>query len=95
MAKFIEILVGTTYRRFSAENIITTERTAATTTTITYNHAQATFDVLTLTHTTDASTTKVVDALNTTIEQVHSPDARPDVVRRVNLPVAVSGVAFA
>jgi hypothetical protein len=94
MAKFIKVTVNGTDRIFSAENVITTERTAATTTVITYNHQQSGFDVCTFTHSTDASTDKVVDAINDAIIAAHGNSKRPDVVIDVDLPVAVSGVAF-
>jgi hypothetical protein len=94
MAKFLQILVGSATRIYSAENIITTERTAATTTVITYNHAQAGFDILTLTHATDAATTKVVDLINTGIAQAHKRKSDPDVFIKVTLPVAVSTAVF-
>jgi hypothetical protein len=95
MAKFLQITVGGTDTIFSAENVITTARTAATTTTITYNHAQSGFDVLTLTHASDATTSRVVNAINTALLQAHSGKRTPDVVYPVTLPVAVSGAAFA
>lgn len=95
MAKFLKITVGGTDRIFSAENIITTERTAATTTVITYNHAQSGMDVLTLTHSSDAATDKVVDAVNDAIILAHGNKTKPDVIVKVDLPVAVSGVAYA
>jgi hypothetical protein len=95
MAKFINVTVNGTDRIFSAENVITTERTAATTTAITYNHQQSGFDVCTFTHSSDASTDKVVDAINNAIIAAHGNSKRPDVVIDVVLPVEVSGVAFA
>ncbi len=94
MAKFLQITVNGTDRIFSAENIITTERTAATTTVITYNHQQSGFDVCTFTHSSDAATDKVVDAINNAIIAAHGNKSRPDVIIEVALPVTVSGVAF-
>ena len=90
MAKFLRILVGGETLTFSAENIIRTQRTAATTTVITYNHAQATADVLTLTHASDAATAKVVSILDSAIFDLHSNRTRPDCYKVVSLPVAVS-----
>jgi hypothetical protein len=94
MAKFLKIKVGGVDRLFSAENVITTQRTGATTTVITYNHQQAGFDICTLTHSSDASTAKVVDAINDAILLAHSNKSRPVVSTEVVLPVAVSGVVF-
>lgn len=94
MAKFLKINVNGTDRLFSAENIITTQRTGTTTTVITYNHQQAGNDVCTFTHSSDASTAKVVDAINDALISAHSNQSRPAVVIEVALPVAVSGVAF-
>ena len=94
MAKFLKITVDGTDRIFSAENIITTERTLATTTVITYNHQQSGFDVCTFTHSSDAATDKVVDAINNAIVAAHGNKNRPNVVIEVDLPVAVSVVAF-
>jgi hypothetical protein len=93
MAKFINVTVNSVDRIFSAENVITTERTAATTTVITYNNI-AGYDTCTFTHASDASTDKVVDAINDAIIAAHGNSKRPDVVIDVVLPVAVSGVVF-
>lgn len=94
MAKFIQITVSGTVRTFSAENIITTERTAATTTVITYNHALSEFDVLTLTHSSDAATSRVVDAVNNAIFATHSGKYSPNSYVKVDLPVDVSTAVF-
>lgn len=97
MAKFLKITVNSVIRTFTAENIITTERTAATTTVITFNHAQAGFDTLTLTHATDAAYTypnNVVGILDTAILSVHAGERKPDVYTTVTLPVAVSTAVF-
>jgi len=94
MAKFLNITVNGTERIFSAENIITTERTAATTTVITYNHQQSGLDVATFTHASDAATDKVVDLFNDAIIAAHGNKNRPDVIIDVTLPVAISGVVF-
>lgn len=93
MAKFINVTVNAIDRIFSAENVITTERTAATTTVITYNNL-AGYDTCTFTHASDAATSKVVDAINDAIIAAHGNSKRPDVVIDVVLPVAVSGVVF-
>ena len=94
MAKFLNITVNGVERLFSAENVITTERTAATTTVITYNHQQSGLDVCTFTHASDAATSKVVDAINSALLLAHSNKSKPTIVIEVTLPVAVSGVAF-
>lgn len=94
MAKFLRIAVGGTVRTYTAENIITTERLTATTTAITFNHAQAAFDVLTLTHASDATTPKVVAAVDNAIQLAHNNKSRPDVFITVALPVAVSTAVF-
>ena len=97
MAKFIQMTVGGATRTYTAENIITVERTTATTTVITYNHAQAGFDTLTLTHATDAAFTyplNVAGVLTEAILDVHAGLRKPDVYATVTLPVAVSGAVF-
>ena len=93
MAKFINVTVNSVDRIFSAENVITTERTAATTTVITYNNVSG-YTTCTFTHASDAATDKVVDAVNNAVIAAHGNSKRPDVVIDVVLPVAVSGVAF-
>lgn len=93
MAKFINLTVNGTDRIFSAENVITTERTAATTTVITYNNLTG-YTTCTITHASDAATEKVVNAVNNAIIAAHGNSKRPDVVIDVVLPVAASGVVF-
>lgn len=97
MSKFITTAVGTEPDLLlSAENVLTVTRTDATHTFIQYNSAQAGFDTCTFTHTTDAATTKVRDAIKAAILGVHSGQNRPNVSQQVVLPtgVTVSGVVF-
>jgi hypothetical protein len=93
MAKFIKLTVGSADRIFSAENVITTARTLATETVITYNNVSG-YTTCTITHDSDAATDKVVNAVNDAIIAAHGNSKRPDVVIDVVLPVAVSGVLF-
>jgi len=96
MAKFLKLQVGTVVRVISAENVITTDHPTNTTTTITYNHAQAGFDVLTLTHTSE-TVRSVEAAVNDAILTVQSGSRRPQVFAEVALPegITVSAIAFA
>jgi len=94
MAKFLRITVAGTVRTYTAENIITTERLTATTTAITFNHFPTGFKLLTLTHASDAATTKVVSIIDDAIQLAHNNKSRPDVFITVTLPVAVSGAVF-
>jgi hypothetical protein len=96
MAKFLKLRVGSVTRVISAENVITTDHPTNTTTTITYNHAQAAFVVLTLTHTPETARSveaAIIDAILT----VQSGSRRPQVFAEVSLPtgITVSAIAFA
>lgn len=73
-----------TDRLFSVENIMLTSRTDANNTVITYNHAQAALDTLTITHTSDASGQKVVDSINELISEIFSGKRSGAVVSDLN-----------
>jgi len=100
MAKFLTLTVGGVPRIFSAENIITCERTAATTTTITYFTGSTSTDVLTLTHSTDAAFAvgaRVVDAIQDAIIDLFDPTQKKVGSFPIVLPsgVTVSAAALA
>jgi len=93
MAKFLTLTVNGATRIFSAENIITCERTAATTTTITYCTGSTSTDILTLTHSTDAgfaTGAQVVDAVRSTIIALHDPTQKKVAQLPVTLPTGVT-----
>lgn len=90
------IYAGDAYtdRIFSVENIMYTSRTDAYNTVIKYNHAQAAFDTLTLTHTTDASVEYVVDTIDGLLSQIHAGKRAGEVVSSLVPVVKVATVVF-
>jgi hypothetical protein len=80
-------------RRFSAENIITTDRASSTTTTITYSTGSTSTDVLTFTHAADADYT-VVESLDALLDRIHNSVGKR-VTETWEPPLAISAAALA
>jgi len=95
MAKFLSIYVKNTgltagVRLINADQITTVAQTAATTTVITLGQAGASFDQVTLTHTSTGTTPSVRDAINAALTAV--PGGQ---VVAVDLPEGISCTAIA
>jgi hypothetical protein len=84
-----------TERLFSAENIVTTTRVSENSSTIEYNHAQSGFDSLRIAHTSDASTTKVMDSINELVSEIFSGKRAGAVVSDLNTDVVLITGVFA